>query len=113
MSLPGFLTLIYIGAAALLMGLSVPLIQGRIPRNALYGFRTPKTLASDEVWYPANWYSGRCLFAAGAAMLIGAVLLRLFGSHLSKDAYAWTGLGVTMAPLLIALLKSLLFLRRL
>jgi len=112
-SLPDFLTLIYLAGGVLLMGLAVPLIRGWIPRNALYGFRTPKTLASDEVWYPANWYSGRCLFAAGAAMLIGAVALRLFGAHLSKDAYAWTGLGVTMVPLLVALLKSLLFLKRL
>ena len=98
MSGPDLLALLYILGAALLMGLSVPLTRGRVPRNSLYGFRTTKTLASDEVWYVANWYSGRCLFAAGVAILVGAVALRLLGSHLRKGAYAWTGLRRVPTP---------------
>jgi hypothetical protein len=34
--------------AALLIGLSIPLVQGKVPPNSTYGFRTSKTLAIIE-----------------------------------------------------------------
>ena len=49
----------------LLVALAIPLILDMIPRNGFYGFRTPRTLASDDVWYPANRYAGKALFVAG------------------------------------------------
>ena len=33
-----------------LIALSIPLIPGKVPPNGLYGFRTPKTLSSRDVW---------------------------------------------------------------
>ena len=38
--------------------LSMPMILDRVPPNSAYGFRTPKTLSSPEVWYPANRAAG-------------------------------------------------------
>ena len=49
----------------LLVALAIPLILDMIPRNGFYGYRTPRTLASDEVWYPANRYAGKALVVAG------------------------------------------------
>ena len=55
---------------ALIIGVSFPLILKRIPRNGLYGFRTPRTCASDEVWYPANRFAGVAMGIAGVVWLI-------------------------------------------
>lgn len=54
------------GVALMLMFLAVPLMLKLVPRNWLYGFRTPRTMASDEVWYPANQVCGVTLLIAGA-----------------------------------------------
>ena len=54
----------------LLVAVAIPLILHLIPRNGFYGFRTPRTLASDEVWYPANEFAGKALTAAGLAWAI-------------------------------------------
>ena len=52
---------------------SIPLILRMIPRNGFYGFRVPKTLASDNVWYPANQASGVALLLAGCIWLAAAL----------------------------------------
>jgi len=49
---------IVIALPLLLIGLSVPMILGRIGPNLWYGVRTPKTLASQEIWYRANRLGG-------------------------------------------------------
>ena len=54
------LALLYMGIGIVFCIISVPLIKGRVPRNHWYGFRVPKTLRSDSIWYPANAYSGKC-----------------------------------------------------
>jgi len=47
----------------LLIGMSLPLVFGRIGPNPWYGVRTPKTLASQEIWYRANRIGGLYLIA--------------------------------------------------
>jgi uncharacterized membrane protein len=61
--------------ASLLIILSIPMIQGSINPNRIYGFRTAKTLSDEKVWYSANRLMGRDLFAAGSAILIAAIVL--------------------------------------
>jgi uncharacterized membrane protein len=55
-------------ACVLIAVLGVPLILRKVPPNALYGFRTPRTLSSPDIWYPANAFSG-------AAMLVAAIIV--------------------------------------
>jgi uncharacterized membrane protein len=65
----------------LIVLLSIPLILQRVPRNPIYGFRTPYTLSSDVVWYRANRICGVALTIAGTAWLLaGIVLPRFIGS---------------------------------
>ena len=40
------------------------MILDKVPPNGVYGFRTPKTLSSPEVWYPANRAAGWFMLAA-------------------------------------------------
>jgi uncharacterized membrane protein YjgN (DUF898 family) len=54
----------------LLLGILRPLVQRKIGRNGLYGFRTPKTLASDKAWYAANHGVAK----AGGYMAIGMII---------------------------------------
>ena len=59
----------------LLIVLAIPLILEKIPRNGFYGFRTPYTLSSDDVWYRANRIAGVTLLLAGMFWLTLAVAL--------------------------------------
>ena len=63
----------------LFVALCRPLVQGKIGRNGLYGFRTPKTLASDKAWYAANHGVAK----AGVSMSIGMVIFGIVLALLS------------------------------
>lgn len=97
----------------LIVGLSVPMIQGKVRRNALYGMRTPKTLSSDAIWYPANRYAGRALFTAGAIQAALTLPLLLIGLLLGKDVFAVALLASSLVTLGWAILQSFAYLKRL
>lgn len=104
-------TLVAVAVPILLFVVAVPLIAGIVPRNHFYGFRTPSTMASDAVWYPANRF-------AGITMALGAVIWFLAGLVMEQwaatlqQAQNWT-LGVGMLSLGLGLLASFIYLRRL
>lgn len=56
------------------IGLAVPMLLGKVPRNPLYGFRTRLTLSSDEIWYPANRFAAKGLLIWGLLNLLAATL---------------------------------------
>ena len=102
----------YVGPVLLLV-LSIPMILDRVPPNSVYGFRTPKTLSAQEIWYPANR-------AAGWFMLASAVITICFNLTLWWTFPEWpldrTVLwmtGGTMIPLSISVLASFIYLGRL
>jgi hypothetical protein len=76
-------TLLLVGI--LLVALNGPLIAGRIPPNRWYGFRTPRVIADERVWYPVNRMAGvygaafgvvlLALVAAGAVGLLGPAMI--------------------------------------
>jgi hypothetical protein len=74
-------------------GLSIPMILGKLKPNGMYGFRTPKTLSSDDAWYKSNAYMGRLLLVWGFAVSAGSVLLYLVPA-LRQDLAAYN-LSVT------------------
>jgi len=68
--------ILLIGIGILTIALSVPMFLRKVKRNGIYGFRTPLTLSSDEVWYPSNRY------AAITMMIWSAVAIGLGGVSL-------------------------------
>ena len=55
----------------LLIAIGLPLVFRLIPRNYLYGMRTPRTLwTTDEVWYVQNMMTGVAMVAAGIIWLV-------------------------------------------
>ena len=70
--------------------LAIPLILEKVPRNGFYGFRTPFTMSSDEIWYRANKILGISLLVTGIFWLIlGYILPREM--HSIQSAYRLLG----------------------
>jgi uncharacterized membrane protein len=65
----------YLGVGVLFAVLAVPPMRRKVPPNAMYGFRTRKTLNDPAVWYDANEFSGRCLFRLGIVVGLSSLVL--------------------------------------
>ena len=106
--------LLFVGESVLLTGISIPLMQGRVKPNSIYGVRTPKTLSDDSVWYRSNAYGGRLLFRTSLVQLVAVVGLYCIPS-LRADfvAYNLACGGVILGGLLLASLLLMRFIRSL
>ena len=92
------LWLLFVGSGTFLIVLSIPLIQGRIPPNAWYGFRVRRTLENPAVWYPANRYSGWLLLLFAVAFILAASIL-VSVPGISFETYSWSCLAVVVVGL--------------
>jgi hypothetical protein len=95
-------------APVAVVALSIPMILQKVPRNGLYGFRTPRTLGSDAVWFPANRVAGISLACAGAIWIIAALTVPLLVPSRSD---AWV-VAIGSAAVGVSVLVAFLFLRR-
>ncbi len=90
----------------LFIGIFIPLIFNKIPPNRFYGLRTRKTLGNKDVWYKANKYMGRDLCIAGVVITVGSYLVPLLQSKSPTSM-------LLLIPVGIALIRSLIYLRKL
>jgi uncharacterized membrane protein len=91
--------------AGLFVALAIPLALRKVPRNGLYGFRTPKTLSDDLIWYEANAYFGRALLVA--SLLTAAAIVTLYSAGgFGPEAYMNWSLVALVAPLAVAILLT-------
>lgn len=103
---------IHIVSGLLLAVLAVPLILQRIPPNGLYGFRVPKTLGNETIWYAVNRHFGKRMLIASLAFVLG-VLLLFFVPGISLDAYALAALFWMLLTLGTAIYQSVRYLNTL
>lgn len=96
--------------ALLIIGLAIPLYLGKIERNGFYGFRTNKTLSSDEIWYAANRNSAVNFIGAGLLILLTAFVLLLVRNRLEIDSLVIAIASITIVSLVGAVIKSFMFL---
>ena len=75
-------SLSFCGVGLLFIALSLPLIQGCVPPNSFYGFRTAKSLSDPKIWYAINRISGIDLLIAGALISLGSVVMLFLGQGL-------------------------------
>ena len=61
----------------LMVGLAMPLMQGAIDRNAVYGIRIRKSFISPEHWRRINMVGGRNFTHAGIAVMLMSPLCLL------------------------------------
>ena len=89
------------------LGLCIPLVQRKIGRNGVYGFRTPKTLASDEAWYAVNYGAAKAGVFMSIALVIFGILLAivpaLLPSTMSDHMEDAVLCAALVAPLVFAL----------
>jgi uncharacterized membrane protein len=86
---------------------SVPLMLKLVPPNGAYGFRTQQTLADPELWFRANRFAGSALFIAAG------VSASVFVAHPEyAPGGSFAGLVVFLVPLVIALVASFAYVRR-
>jgi len=98
---------------AILAVLAVPLALGMVPPNGLYGFRTPKTLSSPDIWYPANRFAGWLMIAAGALTLcFNYVVLSMHPDWPQETVVPWLA-GALVLFMLLGAAASMLYLRKL
>jgi uncharacterized membrane protein len=105
----------YILEGLLFMLISRPLIKRRVKPNRFYGFRTPKTLSSPAIWYPANEFSGRRLFATGVIVTLCSLLLApltLFGEK-GLGIYTYAMVTIMLVSLFSGVIASFRYLKRL
>ena len=97
----------------LILALSIPMILDKVPPNGAYGFRTPKTLESEEVWYPANRAAGWFMLAAMVVSICFNVALWWAFPEWSLEKTVLWMTGGTIIPLAFSVLASFLYLGRL
>jgi uncharacterized membrane protein len=104
------LILLYAGLSVLMIGLSVPLIQGRVKPNAWYGFRIPLTLNDPDIWYLANRYAGQLLLAYALVLLVVTLglplLLGMPTTEGATDVYALCVAAVALVGIALVFVFS-------
>jgi uncharacterized membrane protein len=91
----------------------VPMALGLIPPNRFYGYRTRKTFSSVDVWYRANRFSGWSLAIAGIAALGHNVLFQRDHADWPPATQQLFMSVATGLLLLLALVLSALYVRKL
>src|SRR5262245_12698264 len=104
------LLVLFLVLGTILVGISIPLIQGRVGPNRWYGFRVRRTLEDPKVWYPANAYAGWQLLGLGMAVVVVATAM-YFVPDLDVAVYAWIVGGVAIAGGILGLVQSFRYLR--
>ncbi len=104
--------MMFLFCGLLFIGISIPLILGKIPPNHWYGFRTRKTLSNKETWYKANKYMGKDLAIFGCLMVLYNLVLFVFKPTVLS--FEPTGNTILlMGGVLVVLVRSLLYLKKL
>lgn len=91
-------------AGLLAVGVSLPLILGKVKMNAWYGVRIPAAFASETAWYDLNRYGGRLLLVWGLALAVVATV----GAFLPRELwipYNWTALALVFVGLAVVMIK--------
>lgn len=103
---------LFLASGGVLIGISIPLIQRKVPPNPWYGFRVRRTLEDPNVWYPVNVYSGWRMLRLGAAIMIAAVVA-YFVPGLDDAWYAYLVGIVAVIGVIAGLVQSFGYLRKL
>ena len=103
------LLIMFIGSGLLLIIISVPLIQRRIPPNIWYGFRIPQILNDPKLWYPVNEYGGRGFVWIGVITIVTALGL-YFPLYNILDLYASVCAVVMLVSLTVHIILTFRYL---
>jgi hypothetical protein len=63
----------WIAVGLVTVGLAIPLLQGKVGRNALYGVRFRQSFQSDEAWFAINRYGAKRMILWALPMIVMGV----------------------------------------
>ena len=101
------LGILHIGIGLLVMGLSIPLLLGRVRMNGWYGVRLPRAFRSEANWYSLNRYGAIQLTWYGAVLIAVGVVVMLFPPRVGAVWFV-VGLaapGLLVLPMLVMVLR--------
>ena len=104
---------ILIPVGILFIVLSVPVILKMVKPNPWYGFRTPKTLSNEGVWYRANYVFGWDLAGAGAIIILAGFMMPDIATHFPDVTAKRLQAVLVVGALGVAILHTFWVLRRL
>jgi hypothetical protein len=92
----------------ILIGVSIPLLLGKIKMNYFYGFRIRKAFESEENWYEINSYGAKAMIR-WALVIMAAGIACLY----VEPQLALTVAKVSFVSVLVPIVQTLLFAKRL
>ncbi len=109
--------MLVLGATSIALGLLWIVIGVLLARaknwkpNCLVGYRTAKSMSSQELWIKANRFSGRCLAVSGLVLAVFGILS--FGVEEKNGTLMFfIFMGLLLIPLVITVLLTEWHLRR-
>jgi len=87
-------SILFAAVGLLFIGLSIPLVLGRVPPNSFYGCRTTKTLSDSKIWYEANRISGKDFLISGVLVFSASLVTLVFGQGANPNHVVITLLSV-------------------
>ncbi|HMB91636.1 MAG TPA: SdpI family protein [Rhodothermales bacterium] len=96
--------------AALMIGLHVPLLRGKVKMNPLYGMRFKQSFTSEENWYAINRYGARLMIWWSIVILV--VGLATFFIPLNDRSALAIGLAFVPLVVVIPAIQCYLFARQ-
>jgi uncharacterized membrane protein len=89
-----------------LIAVSIPLVMQRVPPNAIYGFRTQKTMSDARIWYEANRRAGLNLIGGACVALgLGELLFWWLGEARANVVFPLALLLVVLGSVAVSLLQ--------
>ncbi len=105
-----YAVLIYVWLCIILIIFVSPLAFNKVEPNNNFGFRTSKTLSSEENWYKANQFSGRATIISSCISLVCILVMKLFfGKTTSWYNNGLVYLMVFLIPQAVGFLVSILY----
>jgi len=101
--------IMYVFIGLLLVGISIPLKNGKVEMNHFYGVRLRKSYTSEKNWYLMNTYGGRQLLIWSAVLVIigmATFLVPFKGDVLLIVFFAFMPLIMLFIPVLLILRYS-------
>lgn len=81
------------------MCVSIPLVCGKVPPNAIYGIRTKFAFSSEENWYAINKFGGK-VFVGVAVVIMLVGITGIFLPDSSMNIYGPVAAGICIVSVL-------------
>lgn len=108
-----YLIFLFILIGGLFVALGIPLKQGRVGPNRFYGFRTPRTLSDENVWYPANRVLGIDMMRGGVAIIVVSLTMLAFRGYVTSETAVMVMVATIIATALFMAIHGFAILKKL